>query len=67
MINMQQFLQDKIDNGMGVREISRKTGVGASTISRVATGKVKPDLDTAERILKKFGYILEIKRIKGDV
>lgn len=61
--SIRDFLQCQIDGGFGIREIARETGVAASTISRIANGKVSPDIDTTERILKMFGCELSIVMI----
>lgn len=62
MEDIKAFLQSQIEGGFGVREISRLTGVAASTISRVSSGK-PVSIETANRILHPFGYKLAINRI----
>jgi len=63
MNTLQAFLQSQIANGLGIREISRQTGVAASTISRICNGGISPNIETAGRILRPFGYRVAIKKI----
>lgn len=63
--SLQAFLRQQIDGGFGVRAIGRETGVSSSTISRIVNGKVSPDLRTCNRILKPFGYRVEIVRCRN--
>lgn len=63
MNDLQAFLQEQINGGFGVREISRETGVAASTISRICNGGIIPNIDTANRILRPFGYRMAINKI----
>lgn len=63
MNDMQAFLQEQINNGFGVREISRQTGVAASTISRIYNNGIVPNIETADCILRPFGYRMAINKI----
>ena len=60
---LQSFLQTQITTGLSVREISRQTGVAASTISRICNGGISPNIETAGRILRPFGYRVAINKI----
>lgn len=63
MNELQAFLSEQISGGFGIRELSRQTGVAASTISRIHNGQVQPDIETANKILHPFGYRLAINKI----
>ena len=63
MNTLQAFLQSQIANGLGIREISRQTGIAASTISRICNGGISPNMETAGRILRPFGYRVAISKI----
>jgi len=63
MTALQAFLQTQITTGLTIREISRQTGVAASTISRICNGGISPNMETAGRILRPFGYRMEINKI----
>ena len=63
MTDLQAFLQSQITNGLTIREISRQTGVAASTISRICNGGISPNMETAGRILRPFGYRVAINKI----
>jgi len=65
MNTLQAFLQSQITTGLTIREISRQTGVAASTISRICNGGISPNMETAGRILRPFGYEAIIIK-KGD-
>jgi len=57
-LDIKQFLTDQINRGNGIRYMSRQTGLSASTIHRIASGKVSPTLETVEKILALFDYVL---------
>jgi DNA-binding phage protein len=57
------FVDLRIEEGHGIREIARDTGLQASTISRVVNGAVVPDTETIDKILRLFGYRLSINKI----
>ena len=63
MNDLQIFLQEQINGGFGIREISRMTGVAASTISRICNGGISPNIETVGRILRPFGYRVAINKI----
>ena len=63
MNDLQIFLQEQINGGFGIREISRMTGVAASTISRICNGGISPNMETAGRIVRPFGYRMAINKI----
>jgi len=56
--NAQQFVQEQLERGASTRYISRNTGVAASTISRIANGKVDPTETTINKLLAPFDYVL---------
>ena len=62
-MDIQSFLRAQINGGFGVREIARAAGLPASTISRIANGVVCPNMETCDKILKPFGYTIEIQKI----
>ena len=45
----------------GIRELSRKSGIAASTISRIKNKKVTPDLSTIITLLNSLNYEILIK------
>jgi len=63
MNDLQAFLQSQITTGLTICEISRQTGVAASTISRICNGDISPNIETAGRILRPFGYRVAINKI----
>jgi len=63
MTDLQAFLQTQITTGLTIRKISRQTGVAASTISRICNGGISPNIETAGRILRPFGYRVAINKI----
>jgi len=53
-------LQESIGR-IGVKEIARRTGLSASTISRVNSDLIRPSFDVVEKIAQAVGYHLEIR------
>jgi predicted nucleotidyltransferase len=45
----------------GVKEVARRSGLSASTISRINSGAMQPGLSVAEKISSALGYTLELK------
>ena len=58
--NVCNFLQEKIEKGMSVREIGRLTGVSAGTVSRISRGVIVPEISTMRKLVTPFGYRLKI-------
>ena len=48
---------------VGVNEVARRTGLAASTVSRIGAGQVVPSLEVAEKITEAIGYRMEISPI----
>jgi len=46
--------------GISFAELARRSKLNASTISRIAAGKISPTLDTAERLLRVLGRRLKV-------
>ena len=51
-MNIVEYLQQ---TNLGVREISRKTGVAPSTVSRIMRGEVDPTLSTVNKLVEGLG------------
>ena len=45
---------------VGIKEVARRSGLSASTVSRVNSGQIKPSLEVAERISNAVGLSLEL-------
>lgn len=56
-MSIEKDLQNTISN-VGVKEIARRTGIAASTISRIKSGKINPTLAVVECISKAVGMTL---------
>lgn len=63
MDDLRAFLSDAIAGGFGVREIARQSGLASSTISRIVNTDISPNIITANKILKPFGYKIAINKI----
>jgi len=57
----QELLVMVTSQGLSIRELARKSGVSASTISRIINGRSQPDIKTIKALLEPLGYKLEIK------
>ena len=51
--------------GISQRELSRRTGVAQSTISRVETGELDPGVSTFRALLRGCGYDVELAPARG--
>jgi predicted nucleotidyltransferase len=45
---------------VGVKEVARRTGISASTVSRIGSGLINPSLQVVEKISSAVGYNLEL-------
>jgi predicted nucleotidyltransferase len=52
-------IQQSISN-VGVKEVARRTGLSASTVSRIGSGKINPSLDVVEKISDAIGFQLKL-------
>ena len=52
-------LRKSIDE-VGIKEVSRRSGISPSTISRIGSGQVTPGLEVAEKISKAIGFKLDL-------
>ena len=63
--DIRQFLTDKVNDGMGIREIGRLCSIDPTIISRILKGKRNPKVETIERILKGFDLNFRGELISG--
>lgn len=54
-----ETLKQAIDK-IGIKEVSRRSGLSASTISRIGSGQITPGLEAAEKISTAVGYRLDL-------
>lgn len=45
---------------VGIKEVARRTGLSASTVSRIGSGLINPTLQVVEKISTAIGYSLEL-------
>jgi DNA-binding XRE family transcriptional regulator len=64
-VDIQRFLDIWIKSGKSIREIAKTAGLSPSTISRIANGKVVPDIKTLQAIIEPYGYELRIELKRG--
>ncbi|WIF95020.1 helix-turn-helix domain-containing protein [Caminicella sporogenes] len=58
-IDVEKIALERAIQGLTVRELSKKSGVGASTISKLELRKSKPRLTTVAKIAKGLGKNVE--------
>lgn len=46
---------------IGIKEMARRTGLAASTVSRVSSGQIKPSLEVVEKISAAAGFRLNLQ------
>ena len=62
LLDIKQFVIDKIAGGDSITHIAHISGLSVSVISRIASSKSVPDLRTIKKILSAYGYVLCIAR-----
>jgi transcriptional regulator with XRE-family HTH domain len=61
-----QYIQKTIKKqGFTAYSLSKKTGLGISTVQRVIDSEVSPSLATLETIAKALGLVIEVKPAPG--
>ncbi len=65
-INTMKIALDRAKQGLSIQELSNKSEVGRSTISRIELGEGKHRLDTIGRIARALGRQLEDYLIDKD-
>ena len=65
MMSTLKTLKDSIYD-VGVKEVARRSGLSASTVSRIGSGQFHPGLETAELISIATGYRLELVALNGE-
>ncbi len=58
-MNVLTTLQQSIGK-VGVKEVARRTGLSASTVSRIGSGLINPSLQVVEKISSAVGYNLQL-------
>jgi predicted nucleotidyltransferase len=61
-----ETLRKSIDE-IGIKEIARRSGLAASTVSRVNSGLLSPSLEVTEKISRAAGYEISIHPISPKV
>lgn len=63
-MEVREALKRKIQ-AIGIKEIARRTGLAASTISRVSSGQIDPSLGSVEKIFAALGMKLLLEQADG--
>lgn len=58
-IDVSKFVIERANQGLSLEELSEKSGVGRSTISRIERGEVKARINTVAKIAKALGKTVQ--------